>query len=72
MTFSSFRRGSLFEKDFGDESGDAVPSERRRSYDINYDRHTEDVTEESLLEKTPALALDFLYHLVSYRTHIWK
>ena len=65
---SSFLRGSLFEKDFGDESGDAVPSERRRSYDIDWDRHIEDVTEEYLLERTPALAIDFLYHLVSSRT----
>ncbi len=62
---SSFLRGSLFEKDFGDESGDAIPFERRRSYDVGWERHVEDFTEEVLLERTPALALDFIYHLVS-------
>jgi hypothetical protein len=63
---SSYLCGSLFEKNFGDESGDVAPAERRRSYDIDWERHVDDVTEEVLLERTPAMALDFIYHLVSW------
>lgn len=35
------------------------------TYEIDWDKHLDDVTEETMLERTPALALDFLYHLVS-------
>ena len=56
----SFLRGSFF-VDFGDEDGTCM--ERRCSYDIFWDTHLEQVTEESMLERTPAMAFDLLYQL---------
>lgn len=56
-------RGSLFEKEFGSESGDQTPKERKRSYDFDWDVHLDAASEEKLLERTPAVAMDFLYHL---------
>ena len=57
----SFLRGSFF-VDFGDEDGTCM--ERRCSYDdYNWERHMEQVSEESMLERTPAFALDLLYQL---------
>lgn len=55
--------GSLFEKDFGSESGDQVPKERQRSYVLDWDGHLDALTEEKMLERTPAFAMDLLYHL---------
>ena len=55
--------GSLFEKDFGSESGDQVPKERQRSYILDWDGHLDALTEEKMLERTPAFAMDLLYHL---------
>jgi len=60
----SYLKGSLFEGDFGDESGEAMPFERRETYEIDWDKHVENVTEEKMLERSPALALDLLYHMV--------
>ncbi len=57
----SFLRGSLFEKDFGDEEGQC--KERKTSYKIEWDQHLNTVTEEHMLDRTPAFALDLLYHL---------
>ena len=54
-----FIKGSLFEKDFGDEEG--IVPEKKASYQIDWDRHLEEVTEDTLLERAPALALDMLY-----------
>ena len=56
----SFLRGSLF-VDFGDEDGTCI--ERRCSYDILWESHLEQVTEESMLERTPAMSMDLLYQL---------
>ena len=55
--------GSLFEKDFGSESGDQLPKERQRSYVLDWDGHLDTLTEEKMLERTPAFAMDLLYHL---------
>ena len=55
----SFLKGSLFEKDFGDEEG--IITEKKTSYNIDWDRHLEEVTEDTLLDRTPAVALDMLY-----------
>ena len=55
--------GSLFEKDFGSETGDQVPKERQRSYVLDWDGHLDELTEEKMLERTPAFAMDLLYHL---------
>ena len=56
----SFLRGSFF-VDFGDEDGTCM--ERKCSYDIFWDTHLEQVTEDSMLERTPAMAFDLLYQL---------
>ena len=37
----SFLKGSLFEKDFGDEEG--IITEKKTSYNIDWDRHLEEV-----------------------------
>ena len=55
--------GSLFEKDFGSEAGDQAPKERQRSYAIDWDGHLDVHTEERMLERTPAFAMDLLYQL---------
>ena len=57
----NFLRGSLFEKDYGDEQG--MCKERKCSYSLDWDRHMEEVNEDTMLERTPALALDMLYNL---------
>ena len=59
-TKRSFLRGSFF-VDFGDEDGTCM--ERRCSYDLHWETHMEQVTEESMLERTPAFALDLVYQL---------
>ena len=56
-----FLRGSLFEKDFGDEAGTC--KERKFSYSLEWDQHLETVTEDTLLERSPAVALDMLHCL---------
>ncbi len=56
-----FLQGSLFEKDFGDEEGNC--QERRTPHSILWDDHLERVTEDTMLERAPAIALDLLYHL---------
>lgn len=56
-----FLKGSLFEKDFGDEEGTC--KERKAKYDIDWDQHIEHVNEDSMLDRTPALAMDMLYFL---------
>ena len=44
-----FLKGSLFEKDFGDEEG--IVPEKKVSYQIDWDRHLEEVTEDTLLDR---------------------
>ena len=56
----TFLRGSFF-VDFGDEHGTCM--ERKCSYDLHWGTHMEQVTEESMLERTPAFALDLVYQL---------
>ena len=41
----SFLKGSLFEKDFGDEEG--IITEKKTSYNIDWDRHLEEVSSKS-------------------------
>ncbi|TRY71636.1 hypothetical protein TCAL_05294 [Tigriopus californicus] len=55
-------RGSLFEKDFGNENGPA-PKERRRSYSIDWDSHLMELSEDKMLERTASLAMDYLYYM---------
>ncbi|CAB4069793.1 VPS13B [Lepeophtheirus salmonis] len=57
---SLYLSGSLFDKDRGDESG--IPIEKRRNYDIVWDAHMDEVTEEIMLERSSAFALDYLYY----------
>jgi vacuolar protein sorting-associated protein 13B len=57
----TFLRGSLFEKDFGDEEG--LCKERKCSYNVEWEHHLDTVTEEAMLDRSPAVALDLLYHL---------
>ena len=57
----NFLKGSLFEKDFGHEESNVEPKEKRRIYEIDWDAHLERISEEVLLDRTPAVALDFLY-----------
>ena len=61
-TRRNFIRDSLFVKDFGHEEENVEPKERRRIYAIDWDEHLEQVTEELMLEKTAAVAIDYLYH----------
>ena len=58
----NFIKDSLFVKDFGHEEENVQPKERRRVYEIDWDEHLDQVTEEVMLEKTPAIAIDYLYH----------
>ncbi len=62
-----YLRDSLFEKSFGGEEGEAGggarPVERRRSYAVDWDGHLEEASEERMLLRTPAFALDYLYVL---------
>ena len=58
----NFIRDSLFVKDFGHEEENVQPKERRKLYGIDWDEHLDKVTEEVMLEKTPAIAIDYLYH----------
>ena len=58
----NFIRDSLFVKDFGHEEENIEPKERRKKYDIDWDEHLDQVTEEFMLEKTPAIAIDYIYH----------
>ena len=58
----TFLAGSLFEKDFGHEDSGVEAKERRRSYDMDWEGHLERVTEEVLLDRTPAFAIDMLYY----------
>ncbi|QQP35289.1 Uncharacterized protein FKW44_023462, partial [Caligus rogercresseyi] len=48
---SHYLRGSLFDEDRG----------MRKVYDVVWDAHMEEVTEEALLERSSAFAMDYLY-----------
>ena len=49
-------------KDFGHEDTDVEPKERRRLYDLEWEGHLERRSEEVLLERTPAVAIDMIYY----------
>ena len=57
----NYLRGSLFQKDYGDEEGTC--KERKCSYEIDWDSHLQTHTESYLLNRTSAVAVDLLYHL---------
>ena len=57
----SYLRGSLFQKDYGDEQGTC--KERKCSYNLDWDSHLQTCTEETMLGRTAAVAVDLLYHL---------
>ena len=57
-----YLKGSLFEKDFGSETG-GPPKERQKSYKIDWESHMESVTEDNMLERSPAVAVDYMYVL---------
>ena len=57
----SYLRGSLFQKDIGDEDGTC--KERKCSYEFDWDGHLQGCTEEKMLARSSAVALDMLYHL---------
>ena len=58
----NFIKDSLFVKDFGHEEENVQPKERRRAYEIDWDEHLDQITEEVMLDRTPAVAIDYLYH----------
>ncbi len=56
-------KDSLFPKDFGHENDESLPVERRRLYNVNWDEHLEITSEEKMLIRSPAFAMDYIYVL---------
>ncbi len=63
----SYLRGSLFELSPSGNGEDGVesdlPIERKQSYKVEWDEHLEAASEEKMLLRTPAFAMDYLYFL---------
>ncbi len=59
----NFLKGSLFERSVGNEEVEDRPVERQRSYKVDWDDHLECTSEEKMLLRTPAFAMDYLYCL---------
>ena len=59
---NKFLERSLFAPEYGEEES-TKPKELRHIEEEHWDVHIETVTETSLLEKTPALAMDYVYNL---------
>lgn len=54
---NAHKTDSLFDADAPENNG------RRRNYNISWDFHLFTITETTLLERTPAFALDYIYRL---------
>ncbi len=60
LAAKNYLRGSLFEGEMG---GSETPRERLREYKIEWDEHLKNSSEEIMLKRAPAMAMDYLYCL---------